>query len=355
MQNRRGLKSFALLILTGIAVAACAPPAGSGLPEGPTTIPTLIPVTEQISSLEATEPAAFTVLSYPARPPSASEGQRIYDIHCAECHAEDGTGAFPEARNFKDFDYIRGETPARFYGAVTEGQGDMPGFSDVISSDERWDVVFYVWRLSTSEAIIQAGKEVYDEHCSACHGIDGSGELLGSADFTDLRQMDNLAPRDLYLAVTQGRGSMPSWQARLSQDERWAVIDYLRSFTYEPALSEEVGVAQPTPVPVTEVAAAAACEEDQENPFAWDDSEAIQAGQALYLVQCAMCHGPDGSGGLPDTADFTSLEVSEELKAEPGTFFCSVTDGRGVMPAFGGSLAEEERWQVLTYMGSLGP
>lgn len=342
-----GLTLSALALL---GLGACAPP--SGLPEGPTPIPTLIPVAETPGAIEPGEGPSFTIQSYPARPPSASEGFNIYNTHCAKCHGEDGTGAVPGSRNFRDLDYTRGETPANFYTAVTEGRGEMPSYAETLSSDERWDVVFYIWRLSTSSQVLETGRELYNSDCATCHGEDGGGQLLGSADFTDLRQMDQLAPRDLYLTVTQGRGSMPSWQARLSQDERWAIIDYLRTFSYDPTLPQEVASAGPTET--AEPTKAEACSTDQANPFAWDDADAIQAGQSLYLIQCAMCHGPDGSGGLPNTPDFTSAEVSDALRADPGSFFCALTNGSGVMPAFGGSLGEEERWQALTFMGSLG-
>jgi mono/diheme cytochrome c family protein len=295
----------------------------------------------------------FAVLSYPARPPSAAEGQLIFHSDCSRCHGEDGAGSVPGSRNFRDLDYIRSETPADFYTAITEGRGDMPGYRDQLSSDERWDAVFYIWRLSSSAQTLSEGKLAYERNCASCHGEDGSGELLGSADFTDLRQMDELAPRDLYLTVTQGRGSMPAWQSLLNVEDRWAVIDYLRSFTYDPTLEFEVAAAGTEAA--TPSAGPSTCSVDQSNPLAWDDSNVIQAGQALYLVQCAMCHGPDGSGGLPQTPDFTSAEVNVTLTTEPGRFFCSVSEGKGVMPAFGSALTEDERWQVLTYMGSLGP
>jgi mono/diheme cytochrome c family protein len=344
--NSRFLR-YSLLI---IAMAACAPP--SGLPEGPTPIPTLIPVAESAGPIEAPTQPSFAILSYPASLPSAVEGQEIYTAQCAECHAADGTGEVPAARNFRDLDYMRGETPANFYAAVTEGRGEMPGFNDSLSSDERWDVVFYIWRLSTTPVVLQAGQVVYDGQCANCHGSDGSGELLGSADFTDLRQMDQLAPRDLYLTVTQGRGSMPSWQARLSQDQRWSVIDYLRTFTYSPDLPQDAASISPV---ATVASVIPACPVDPQNPFAWDDGEAIQAGQVIYSVQCAMCHGPEGTGGLPSTPDFSSEEVSADLQGDPGRSLCSLIEGVGSMPAFGTSLSEEERWQVLTYLASLGP
>lgn len=340
------------MCLALLLLASCAPP--EGLPEGPTPIPTLSPVTEVPGVGVPTESPSFAILSYPVRPPSSSEGQKIYDTLCAECHGDDGKGAVPGSRNFQDVDYMRGVTPADFYAAITEGRGDMPGYNDTLTSDERWDVVFYVWRHSTTASILEFGEEVYVKSCASCHGGDGSGELLGSANFTDLRQMDQLAPRDLYLTVTQGRGSMPAMQSLLTQDDRWAVIDYLRAFSYDPTIPQEIGVVFSTGETTTEEPLVTTCPPDQANPYAWDDSEAILDGQAIYLIQCAMCHGPDGSGGLPNTPDFTTTEISNSFIENPARPLCSIREGIGVMPAFGESLSEDELWQVLTFMGSLG-
>jgi mono/diheme cytochrome c family protein len=209
--------------------------------------------------------------------------------------------------------------------------------------------------LSTSPETLTLGGQVYSKNCAACHGDDGSGKQLGSANFTDQRQMDQLAPRDLYLTVTQGRGSMPSWQSRLSQDERWAVIDYLRTFTYDPALPQAGAVPSPTGAPAGQPTQTAGCSTDQTNPFAWTDAAAIQAGQSAYQDSCAGCHGQDAKGGLPGTPDFTSAKVSADLKANPGPYFCILSEGKGVMPAFGKALSPEQRWQLLTFLGSLGP
>lgn len=350
MSAQHRLIALALLALFALFLAGCGPPAR--LPEGPTPIPTLAPATQIPSAIEPTEMPAFAVLSYPAQPPVAAVGQGIYDTHCAQCHGEDGTGSVPGSRNFRDLDYMRGETPADFYSAVTEGRGEMPSYRDQLSSDERWDAVFYVWRLSTNNDVLAQGEELYESDCTACHGSDGSGELLGSADFTDLRQMDNLAPRDLYLTVTQGRGSMPAWQSLLSQDERWAVIDYVRTFSYDPGLEEEVAIQPTAAVQPTELAA---CSSEQANPFAWDDVGAIQAGQEIYQAQCGACHAPDGTGALPSAPDFTTDEANSDLLSEPGRYYCSIAEGVGAMPAFGDSLDDEELWQVVTFLDSLAP
>lgn len=349
MKRRTVSVIYPILFLAVLLLAACGPP--SLFPDGPTAIPTLIPVTELPSALDPTETPAFAVLSYPVRPPSAREGEGIYQSLCAQCHGADGTGEVAGSRNFLDLDYIRGETPVDFYAAVTEGRGEMPAYNDQLSSDERWDVVFYIWRLSTSVEEIQSGQVIYEQNCATCHGQQGDAELLGSANFTDLRQMDRLAPRDLYLVTTQGRGSMPAWQSLLSQDERWAVISYIRAFSYDPFLDE----AERDEPAATSVAVSSPCSTEQDNPFAWDDEARIQVGQTVYQQDCAGCHGQDGSGGLPDTPDFTSQEVQEALLANPGGNFCAIADGVGVMPGFSGRLTEEEMWSVLIYLSSLGP
>lgn len=344
-------RAWPLLLVLAPFFAACAAP--RGLPSGPTPIPTLIPVTDAIGLLGTTPTPSFAILSYPAQLPSAGLGRPLYETHCASCHGEDGKGVVPGARNFSDLDYMRGETPAFFYTAVTEGRGEMPSFREQLTSDERWDAVFYVWRFSTSAETLALGETIYGDSCAACHGAAGAGQVLGAADFTDLRFTDARAPRDFYLVVTQGKGSMPAWQGRLSQDERWAVIDYLRAFSYDPALAGEAVVAAPPTA-----ASAAVCDATyltQSNPFAWEDATAVASGEAIYKEACEVCHAADGSGTLPSAPDFSTAEFQSELRSsQGGELLCVVAEGRGAMPGWKETLTPEQVWEVLTFLASLG-
>lgn len=345
--------TYPLLLTLGLVLAlgACAGP--RSLPEGPTPIPTLIPATELAGPFETPTAPSFTVLSYPGRPPSAAFGQPLHETHCARCHGSDGKGVVPGARDFTDLDFMRGETPASFYATVTEGRREMPAFQDTLTSDQRWDAVFYVWRFSTNTDTLDLGQGLFQTNCAACHGADGTGKVLGASDFTDLRFVDDRAPRDFYLTVTQGKGSMPAWQGRLSQDERWAVIDYIRTFSYDPGLSQQAAAtAAPTAAP-----SEAACDPaapTQSNPFSWTDPATIEAGRATYDANCAACHGRDGSGALPGAPDFTLADWQQELKNQNGEILCVLAQGRGVMPAWKKTLTEEQMWQVLTYLSTLG-
>jgi mono/diheme cytochrome c family protein len=342
-----------LVLFLGLTLllGACAGP--SNLPADLTPIPTLIPVTEPASAEVATDVPTFNIQSYPARQPSAERGEALYQEHCASCHGVDGQGVVPGARNFNDLDYMRGEAPASFYAATVEGRGEMPAFRNRLSSDEIWDVVFYIWRFSTDAETLALGEHIYEVNCVACHGPAGNGEVLGASDLSNLRITADQAPRDFYLITTQGKGSMPAWQGRLSQDERWAVIDYIRTFTYDPALPGEVAVETPP----TATPAETGCDPtylSQSNPFSWSDAEAIAAGQVIYDQACAVCHGPDGSGALPGTSDLTTAEASADLRDNSGEILCVIAQGRDNMPAWKETLTTEEMWQVLTYIASFG-
>lgn len=229
----------------------------------------------------------------------------------------------------------------------------MPAFQGRLTSDEIWDVVFYIWRFSTDAETLALGEHLYEANCAACHGAEGSGEVLGASDLSDLRLTASQAPRDFYLVTTQGKGSMPAWQGRLSQDERWALIDYLRTFSYDPTLSGQVAV-EPPPTPTVVETTCDPAYLSQSNPFGWGDAEAIAAGQLIYDQACGVCHGADGSGALPGTTDLTTAETSAALRANSGENLCIIAEGKEAMPGWKETLTVEQMWQVLTYMASLG-
>src|SRR4030065_661288 len=121
----------ARMLLFALLLAGCAGP--RSLPPGPTAIPTLIPATQPVSFPGEPTPATFVVHSSPARHPPAAPAQPIYQAQCTGCHGDDGGGVVPGARNFRDLDYMRGESPASFYAAIAEGRGPMPSFHDQLT------------------------------------------------------------------------------------------------------------------------------------------------------------------------------------------------------------------------------
>lgn len=97
------------------------------------------------------------------------------------------------------------------------------------------------------------------------------------------------------------------------------------------------------PWPVPDEAAAV------ENPVA-PTKESLQAGKALFDLQCKACHGESGKGdGLIKSANLTTPEF---LAQTDGAIFYKLQQGRGVMPSFS-SLPDEQLWDVTNYVRSL--
>lgn len=90
------------------------------------------------------------------------------------------------------------------------------------------------------------------------------------------------------------------------------------------------------------------------NPFNWSDTTAQAAGKQLYQQSCAGCHGARGNS-LP-ISDFSAPEYPTRMESQPDFYFWKVSEGELAkgMPPFKSSLTEQKRWQVLTYMWSLG-
>ena len=92
----------------------------------------------------------------------------------------------------------------------------------------------------TSDALA-AGKSLYTDHCQRCHGVKGDGrgekaaELsVAPGDFTDARAMSRRTDGELFWQITRGRLPMPSFEDKLTEQERWELVDYIRTFARVP-------------------------------------------------------------------------------------------------------------------------
>jgi mono/diheme cytochrome c family protein len=81
------------------------------------------------------------------------------------------------------------------------------------------------------------------------------------------------------------------------------------------------------------------------------DPQATAAGRILFEQHCAECHGEAAEGGKKGP----SLKAPEIQNVEPGAVFWILTNGvvRKGMPVWS-KLPEPQRWQLVTYIKSLG-
>lgn len=79
------------------------------------------------------------------------------------------------------------------------------------------------------------GAELYRQNCQACHGSEGKGDGPAAAaltprptDLTDPQVMGKLSDDELFAILKDGKGAMPGFGKRLSDDEIRALVAYVR-------------------------------------------------------------------------------------------------------------------------------
>ena len=199
---------------------------------------------------------------YPAEPPSPAAGAALYAGKCLACHGETGLGNGPMASSLpvtipaiglREV-YSQG-APADQYSLVTQGRLDrgMPSFQD-LSDQERWDVLAYVYTMNLPADELARGEELYVANCAQCHGP--QGDLNAAANLTDPQFMAGQSGTAMFRAISEGiPPSMPALGGQLSEDEILTIVDYTRTLAFDMSVP-----AEPTPVPPTATAEAAAAE-----------------------------------------------------------------------------------------------
>jgi len=140
------------------------------------------------------------------------------------------------------------------------------------------------------------GAEVYRLRCIPCHGVNGNGKgiyaarlLVPARDFTkgvyEIRSTPSGAlptDEDLFRSVSRGlHGSAMIPWSWLPEDERWAVVEHVKSFS--PRFREEAR-GEPLAVP----------EQPAETP------ELLARGDLAWQRNgCSKCHGEAGEGDGP--------------------------------------------------------
>ena len=83
---------------------------------------------------------------------------------------------------------------------------------------------------------IAAGKTVYVKECLQCHGKKGLGDgpnaatLDKSPEPLNTAKVKDQTDGELFWKIKQGKKPMPSTSKTLTDDQRWQVVDYIRTF-----------------------------------------------------------------------------------------------------------------------------
>jgi mono/diheme cytochrome c family protein len=218
-------------------------------------------------------------------------------------------------------------------------------------------------RPAASAVTIEKGKHLYEANCVQCHGPEGKGDGYGAPflvpiprDFTGGQfkfrtTASGQLPTDEDLFRTISRGAdgtgMPPWKYLLPDDDRWALVDYVKTFELRFAAAPP-----PKPMPLPEA----------------PKSRSTDRGHDVFVkMQCAKCHGDDGRGvgpSSPSLVDAKGRYVNTRDLTQPGSFRTGwaereivrtmETGMNGVpMPSYSGVMSKQEEYDLVAYVMSL--
>jgi len=174
------------------------------------------------------------------------------------------------------------------------------------------------------------GKTAFGDNCAPCHGAGGGGakgypnlnddDWLWGGKLDDIAQTIRFGIRSTHEKTRLG--SMPAFgrEGMIKREDIEAVADYTRSLAGLPV----------------------------------DKSASLAAGKAVYVANCAICHGENGKGkrelGAPNLTDAIWLYGPSREVIIDGLW-----NGRGgIMPAWSGRLGDSTIKALTVYVHTLG-
>ncbi|ROR29061.1 cbb3-type cytochrome c oxidase subunit III [Inmirania thermothiophila] len=310
------------------------------------------------------------------------DAARIYHENCSVCHGDRGDGRtraannlVPPPRDFTAPDAAVELTRERMVRSVMEGRPGtaMPPWKAQLTRAEIEAVVGYIrehfMRPVASEEV-EAGRRIYAENCSVCHGERGDGRSRAAGRLdpppTDFTHADpeELTRERMIHSVSFGRPNtaMPPWRFRLSEEEIETVVDYIRTaFMPAPAaVAGRGGAAGPAgedggghghETPSGDLAAFMA------EPMPKGLEGDPEWGRRFFEENCAACHGKNGDGRgprsffiFPRPRDFSHPGAVTSLNREHLFEAIAMGDVGSEMPAWSKVLTDQEIANVAEYV-----
>jgi mono/diheme cytochrome c family protein len=89
--------------------------------------------------------------------------------------------------------------------------------------------------VAPTEASLAQGKTLFDTNCAMCHGLTSSErglvgkKLVPPPPGLDHDMVKGLDDSTIFKAITFGFGRMPAFRDKLSPQERWSLVNFLRT------------------------------------------------------------------------------------------------------------------------------
>jgi mono/diheme cytochrome c family protein len=210
---------------------------------------------------------------------------------------------------------------------------------------------------------IELGEKIYLANCAACHGQKGDGKgpeanrlKTKPRDFTTGNYKFRSTPsgslpldQDIFRTISRGVRSMSMLaQLHLSENERWAVSEYLKTFSNRFKTEKPLD-----PIAIPAVPSLS--------------RDLITLGKRMYAdAGCNQCHGAEGKGNAPSANDLkdesgnpivpTDLTLKPfKSGPDPEDLYRTISTGLNgtPMPTYRDVLTPKERWALVFYILSI--
>ncbi len=257
----------------------------------------------------------------------AAEGEQLYERLCLSCHGPTGDRipiAPLDAKGFLD-----SRTDAALQEVILEGTGAMRGFggddrNSLNAEDATAIASFLRYRVQARTVIaVSEGRDLYVGNCLACHGT--RGDRVADVDLASPSYLSSLGDGAIISAISQGTESGPAFGSAsgggFAVTETAALLAYLKSWAGLNATA------------------------------ALTISGAGGRGEALFVMNCAPCHGPSGEQ-VPGVQLMSETFLVQETR-DVVTRTVNVGNDKG-MPAWstqsGGPLDDAQVASIVDYL-----
>ena len=99
--------------------------------------------------------------------------------------------------------------------------------------------------VPTAQNLAAAGA-IYTDRCARCHGEHGAGDGADASLYKPLpaslidEQTRQTSDGELFWKIGKGRRPMPGYGSELTAEQRWQLVNLLRSFAGQPAVGSAV-------------------------------------------------------------------------------------------------------------------
>ena len=170
-------------------------------------------------------------------PEALALGGSLFASYCTTCHGSDARGAtgYP---NLSDDYWQWGSDELALTTSIGKGRNAMmPVLAPALGGDAGIDnMVRYVKSLSgltEADAAAMSAQPMFVALCSACHGVDGTGNpLFGAPNLTDAIWLYGSSDATVRTTITDGRsGVMPAHGELLGENKTKILAAYVKSLS----------------------------------------------------------------------------------------------------------------------------